>query len=93
MQVLKTKKTRLTPLCLLLAQVGNETERKNTKVRYEERSRAMRKKEEMKSPTCLVTKQYKHERTSVRLRALCMYLAVELIVRPSVFKQQKKYVV
>jgi len=48
MQVLKTRKTRLTPLRLLQAQVGNETERQNTKVRYEERNRAMRKKEEMR---------------------------------------------
>jgi hypothetical protein len=44
MQILKTKKTRLTPLCLLQAQIGNETERQNAKVRYEERNRAMRKK-------------------------------------------------
>jgi len=44
MQILKTKKTRLTSLCLLQAQIGNETERQNAKVRYEERNRAMRKK-------------------------------------------------
>jgi len=46
MQVLKMKKTRLTPLFLSQAQVRNETERLNTKVRHEDRNRIKRTKEE-----------------------------------------------
>jgi hypothetical protein len=47
MQVLKMKKTRLTPLFLSQAQVRNETERLNAKVRHEDWNKVMRTREEM----------------------------------------------